>query len=749
MLIPVVLALLTAAAPPQDPGRGVIRGTVLNEPTGLPVPLAVVEADDGRHTVHAIADSVGRYRLEVAAGEQVLRVRHLDHAPNMTVVTVAAGAEVLLDMGIVRRPIALAPVRVRSPVDPRADSTAAARPDLGVVMDHRGALGSAFSDGFILNPGDPGTVNGDALYVRGSAANLQLVLLDGAPVYAPFHMGGLIETFEPDVVGNARLYLGGAPARYDGGLSYVMDLSTRSGRERPAAAGMLDMVSAAGRVEGPVGGARYLGSLRTVHGASLVRLDRGPFPYDFADGLVRVDLPLPEGGVSATFFANAEGVRADTLPGGADRNARWGNLAGSVRYRGRFEGADVEMTVAAGRYDADLPLRDLNRFFQLVGRSERVRAGMDFLRADGPVVLRYGASFERTWVSHRAYQPEPLQPLLREAASGSTAGGYLDGTWQPASRVVLRGGVRADAFSVGGVATLAPRLSATVLVGNGAALTLAGGRYHQYIRIPPPLRQGQPLYNWADSARIPTYLAVAGATHLSVGLDQQLAGGVRLGLEGYHKRFHGLPSPRAGDTLNIANASGVDVWVRRTAGDVTGWFGYSLNWAWTSGSQNNAGTGDQGSGGQNEDGDEFNGRQTLSAGFKGVVWRRTSVGVRLAYGSALPQRSELRGALPDGVLDGGTIPRAGASAGGVDLETDAPLNANPDGFLRLDLEVSRTWSPRVAGRSTQVTPYLRVINDLDHRDGLFYRYFGDGDDGGIPGIGSLPLVPVFGFTWKI
>jgi hypothetical protein len=85
----------------------------------------------------------------------------------------------------------------------------------------------------------------------------------------------------------------------------------------------------------------------------------------------------------------------------------------------------------------------------------------------------------------------------------------------------------------------------------------------------------------------------------------------------------------------------------------------------------------------------------------------------------------------------------------VDLDTDAPLNANPDGFLRLDLEISRTWTPTVAGRSTQMTPYLRVINDLDRRDGLFYRYFGGEEGGGIPGIGALPLVPVFGVSWKI
>ena len=116
---------------------------------------------------------------------------------------------------------------------------------------------------------------------------------------------------------------------------------------------------------------------------------------------------------------------------------------------------------------------------------------------------------------------------------------------------------------------------------------------------------------------------------------------------------------------------------------------------------------------------------------------------------------------PEGALGGGSIPTLENSGSNVDLDTDAPLRrAAP--FLRLDAEVSRTWSPRLAGRRTQVTPYLRVINALENRDGLFYRYLETDDDGdstapsaeptdgviGSPAIATLPLVPVLGVTWK-
>ena len=731
MLNVVVLALFAAVAPARDTVPGVIRGSVQSEASGLPVALAVVQADDGTRVSMAMTDSAGRYLLRVPAGRQRIRVHHLEHAPLELEVLVPPGAHVPLDVSLVHRPIALAPIQVRRPADPRADTLRVPATDLGFVIDHHLLDGGAGLTSQLPAPapGGEGGSGGDVLYVRGSAANLQLVLLDGAPVYAPFHMGGLVESFEPEVVGAARLYLGGAPARYDGGLSYVMDLSTRSGGERLSAGGSLDMVSGRGRVEGPLpAGARYLVSGRAVHGAALDQMGDEPFPYEFRDGLVRVDVPVGAGGVSATGFANHEGVRVDTV--GGDGYARWGNTAGSVRWRGRLEGSDVEVTVAGGRFSAELPLRDASRLFVIRGTSDRVRAGVDFVRSRGPVRLRYGASYDRTWLRNTARQPDAFRNLIVARSAGTATGAYVDAAWQPVPRLLLRGGLRGDAFSVGGAVVVAPRGLATVLLGSQAALTLAAGRYHQYVRVPRPVGGPADLQNWADSARIPTQLSMAGATHFSLGLDQELSPRVRLGLEGFYKRFDGLP----GADSSSAHTSGVDVWVRAAAEGISGWLGYSLAWAWTSADGAAAAA-------------EFTGRQTLSVGARGTVARGTRVGVRMAYGAGLPYSAVSMG---ERVLAPGSLPDL--DNGSVDLDSDAPLAGHvPEPFLRLDAEVSRTWTPRVGGRPTAVTPYVRVINALDSRDGLFYRYFSgeaEGDEAGVEAVGTLPLVPVVGVQWS-
>jgi hypothetical protein len=285
-------------------------------------------------------------------------------------------------------------------------------------------------------------------------------------------------------------------------------------------------------------------------------------------------------------------------------------------------------------------------------------------------------------------------------------------------------------FSIDITGVLAPRFSLTWLVSETAALTLAGGRYHQYVRVPSRLSGTAPQDTFARAIRLPMDLAVAGASHLAVALDQELSDGLRMGLEGFYKAYTGLPSSQDGRAFS----SGVDVWVRRGAGDVTGWIGYSLAWNWSLytpfGSTQ-----------------RFLGRQLLSAGVDAPIPGLASIGLRVAYGAGLPG-ADLLSVNPNSP-EGGWTGLTGASSftTPVDLDTDAPLAGwRHEPYLRLDAEVSRTWSPRLAGRTTQVTPYVRIVNALDRRDSLFYRY-DDSVPGGARGIGTLPVVPVAGLQW--
>jgi hypothetical protein len=726
MMLATCVLVLALAAPADTLPRGGVRGVVQSEQSGLPVNAAVVEVSDSGGIYRSLSDSLGTYRLGgLPAGTHRVRVRHLEHEPLEVEVTVPQGAEVVMDVSLRFRPVPIDTLHATTGTITRSpnDTVAAERPELARAETH-GVEGNPAGGNVMPVPGDPSTGDPGDFQIRGSAADLRLVLLDGAPVYAPFHMGGLLEAFEPSVLGAARLHLAGAPARFDGGLSYVMELATRSGASEHTTRGSVDMVAVRATAEGPLAGsASYLVAGRSVHGATLERLEGNPFPYQFHDGLLRLDLPLGAGGrLRGTAFGNREAVRLDPDAGDAGF-ARWRNGAGSLRYNGFVLGLPAEATVAVSDFHAWIPQ---TRTGPLEGVTQRLRILMEISRVTGPFRLRYGASYDDVRIRNQIAVPAlGSTRLVRAELGGSALAGFGDAVWQASPRVLLRGGARLDVFSERVAITVSPRLAATWLVGDQAALTVAAGRFHQYLRARRP--EAQPGTTLVENAQyaLDGELRVAGASHLSVGLDQQLSE-VRLGVEGFYKRFSGIPE--AGGLAT--HTSGFDVWARRAAGPVSGWVGYTLSWTWSE---------------QDTSEVEFVGRHVLSAGASGQLGRRGRFSMRLQFGGPLPGDTHLSPVANAPELGG--VPLTGEEEGG-DLEVDAPVLGSTAGleYVRLDAQLSRTWQPVLAGRRTELTPYLRVINALDRRDPLFYRYNGGGASP--EAVATLPLLPVLGFDWR-
>jgi len=276
--------------------------------------------------------------------------------------------------------------------------------------------------------------------------------------------------------------------------------------------------------------------------------------------------------------------------------------------------------------------------------------------------------------------------------------------------------------------TFAPRVAATWLITERAAMTFAAGSYHQFLRPPDEVLLSEPLR--AAVGTVP--LSVARASHLTVSLDQDLGEETRLGIEGFFKDFSNIPGTEAME----ANASGVDFWVRRSGEALTGWLGYSLAWVWSdSGEENQA---------------EFAGRHLLSAGLGAPLGDRTRIDLRFAYGAGLPysgiplstEQFATVGSVENS-FERDTPSLMAAQRGGTET---APLLYTPDkAFLRLDAAIAQRWNPRWQGRTIQVEPYIKLLNGLGRRDALFY-FVGGGDEDP-RAIGNLPVIPVAGISF--
>jgi len=95
--------------------------------------------------------------------------------------------------------------------------------------------------------------NQGGLVVRGGEPDQIQYLIDGAPVYHMWHVGGLLSIYQPEAFKDVRLYRGSFPAEHGGRLSAVLDAELKDG-SLDKITGMVGMglLSARGILEGPL-----------------------------------------------------------------------------------------------------------------------------------------------------------------------------------------------------------------------------------------------------------------------------------------------------------------------------------------------------------------------------------------------------------------------------------------------------------------------------------------------------------------
>lgn len=105
-----------------------------------------------------------------------------------------------------------------------------------------------------LTPGIKSGGDGNAgFFVRGGAADQNLILLDEAPVYNASHLLGFFSTFNSDAIKDVTVYKGGMPSQYGGRLSSVLDVKMNDGNDQKYhVGGGLGLIASRLFVEGPI-----------------------------------------------------------------------------------------------------------------------------------------------------------------------------------------------------------------------------------------------------------------------------------------------------------------------------------------------------------------------------------------------------------------------------------------------------------------------------------------------------------------
>ncbi|MEO0086093.1 MAG: TonB-dependent receptor, partial [candidate division WOR-3 bacterium] len=323
----------------------VISGYTREATTGEPLAFVNVYLKDG--SLGTVSDRTGYYLLaNVPAGRQQVSFSMVGYQTLDTTLVFSPDRPLRFDARLKPEPIQVGEVTV-SAQRQRFNREI----DLGVrrldTRDLQIAPGFIEQDLFKSLQLLPGVVSisdlASALYVRGGSPDQNAVLLDGVPIYNPYHLGGLFSTFNLDAINAAELNSGAFPAQFGGGVSSVLDVEMREGNtERYTGKWDLGLLTTKGVFEGPLPKGSFLVAGRRTYIDALTwtigRLFRHPeyhLPYYFYDLQAKANFDI-----SDRDRLTISGFIGDDIINIADStdevDFRWGNYTLAARHRHIF-----------------------------------------------------------------------------------------------------------------------------------------------------------------------------------------------------------------------------------------------------------------------------------------------------------------------------------------------------------------------------------------------------------------------------
>jgi hypothetical protein len=444
--------------------------------------------------------------------------------------------------------------------------------------------------------------------VRGGEADQNLVLLDGYPIYSPFHAGGLFSTFIDPTVSRVDLRTGSLPVQYGGRLSGVIDVRSvehsSGGLTGAAHVSLLSSLASVGDSFDGGRGSWDVGARRTYVDVISRLLGNGSLPYHFQDAQAHASWRL-EGGVtvSATAYGGSDVIDTATHN---DALGRWGNgMLGAtiakhvdrptLRGRSLGDSATLEQRFSTTTFDTRLNESPSSgsagvatipsNFFHLANFADdrRLAGSVSVFNGASTHLIGYELSRQRfSYSANTAFGLSGLVPFDSISQRQYAAALYADELWRVRPSLLLDFGARADAFD-GRSPIFSPRLAAKFWLDSNTALTAATAAYaqaeHSLGREEEPI---EPIQFWVGTDRS---LPVSRARDFTLGVERWLNPSRILHVETFRKQYSDLLLPDEtsdpavrGDEFSVVGGSlyGAEFLLRQFERDgFSGWLSYA------------------------------------------------------------------------------------------------------------------------------------------------------------------------------
>lgn len=617
-----ILLFFAAALTTQAQNKHTINGYFKDAKSGEQLPGATVRVKENP-SLGATSNEYGFYSLTLNPGNYTLVATSLGYNQKQITINTTTKDQ-KLDILLEPAGSSLTEVVV-SGRSARSRVTSAQMGVENLTMKEVNKLPVLFGERDVLKiiqllPGVKSAGEGNSgFFVRGGAADQNLILLDEALVYNPSHLLGFFSTFNSDAIKDLSLYKGNMPAQYGGRLSSVMDVRMKDGSDQDYhVQGGIGLIASRLSAEGPITKDKgsFLVSGRRTYADVFLKASKDTqtnrTQLYFYDLNLKANYKLGEKDrlyLSGYFGKDKLGI-ADLF------GLTWGNSTGTLRWNHQVNPkmfANTSLIYNDYRYDIDITGSTLEGSIKSRIRDWNFKEVISlFPNSNNSIRMGINSTFHTLLPG--TYSGEFTLPNLPDNRSWENAI-FFNNSWKASDRINVEYGLRLSSFSVLGGETNfytldpsgaikdtmqygknsivktffipEPRVSASFRLTEVSSVKAAYSRNSQYLHLISNSAASNPTDKWVSSNNIikPEISDQVSAGYFRNFLDDKF----EFSIEGYYKRMQNQIDYRDGANVfsnqalepqllfGTGRAYGAEFLIRKSAGRFTGWIGYTLS----------------------------------------------------------------------------------------------------------------------------------------------------------------------------
>ena len=470
-----------------------------------------------------------------------------------------------------------------------------------------------------IKSGGEGT---SGFFVRGGAADQNLILLDEATVYNASHLLGFFSTFNSDAIKDVTVYKGDMPAQFGGRLSSLLDIKMNDGNEKQfKVSGGIGLISSRLNVEGPIvkNKGSFMISARRTYADLFLKLshdsDVNQSILYFYDLNAKANYQLNEN--NRIYLSGYFGK--DDLGYGHQFGIQWGNATSTFRWNHIFNNKLFSNTsFIYSNYNYNISINQTTNKIGILSRIKDLSVKEDLqYYANAKNKVNFGFNIIRhifTPGNIKTSANSSFNSLILPNKYAFDGAAYVSDEWSAIDRLKINAGLRVSSFAMVGPGDFYTYDSSGNI--NNTKTYSAGKIVKSYINPEPRLaatfelnnlssvkasysRNAQNLHLLSNSTGSnPTDLWIPSSNNVKPEIADQISGGYYRNIgnnkfdfsaEVYYKWLQNQIDYKNGALL-VANqlvesqlvfgkgrAYGLELYFKKKYGKLTGWISYTLS----------------------------------------------------------------------------------------------------------------------------------------------------------------------------